>query len=128
MEIIIENNINLHIMAQKKGQTGNPNGRPKGTPNKATQDLRAWIDGLLNDNRDMIISDLRQIEPYQRLQIVEKLMQYTIPKQQSISIEAQIQAEFAAIERLLSNAPDKAIEAITERLMKLNLLNKQNYE
>ena len=112
-------------MGLKKGQTNNKSGRPKGIPNRATQDLRDWIDVLLNDSRDLMISDLGKLEPKDRLMILEKLMQYTIPKQQSISVEAQIQAEFAAIEKLLNSAPDKAIEAITERLMKLNQLNKQ---
>ena len=111
-------------MAAKKGHIKS-GGRKAGTPNKSTQDMRAWIDVLLNDSRDLMISDLGKLEPKDRLMILEKLMQYTIPKQQSISVEAQIQAEFAAIEKLLNSAPDKAIEAITERLMKLNQLNKQ---
>jgi len=99
-------------------------GRKAGTPNKSTQDMRAWIDVLLNDSRDLMISDLGKLEPKDRLMILEKLMQYTIPKQQSLSVDAQVQAEFAAIEKLLNNAPDKAIEAITEKLIELNQLNK----
>jgi hypothetical protein len=34
-------------MGLHKGQTGNPNGRPKGSPNKVTAEWRAWINGLL---------------------------------------------------------------------------------
>ena len=47
-----------------------------------------------------------------RLQIIEKLIQYCIPKQQTISIEAQIQAEYAAIESLIDKLPEKAIDEI----------------
>ncbi|MDR2085777.1 MAG: hypothetical protein LBP72_01240 [Dysgonamonadaceae bacterium] len=46
---------------------------------------------------------MKQLEAKERLMIFERLMQYTLPKQQSISIEAQIQAEYGTLEKLLSN-------------------------
>ena len=110
-------------MGLKKGQTNNPRGRPKGKPNKATTDLRTFINELLQDNLDLIVSDLGRLESRDRLQILEKLMQYVIPKQQSISAEAQIQVEYASLEKLLSDAPDEAIRAITDRLIKLNKMS-----
>jgi hypothetical protein len=112
-------------MGLKKGQTGNPGGRPKGTPNKVTTDLRKWVEQLINNNLSQMKRDLKQLEPKERLMILEKLMQYTIPRQQAISVEAQIQAEYGALERLLSNAPEEAIKEITERVIRLNQLNKQ---
>jgi len=115
-------------MGLKKGQTNNKSGRPKGVPNKVSQGMRAWIDVLLNDSRDLMISDIGKLEPKDRLNILEKLMQYTIPKQQSVTVEAQIQAEYNAIEKLLNNVPDKAIEVITEKILMLNQLNKDSYE
>ena len=110
-------------MGLKKGQTNNTAGRPKGTPNKVTADLRVWVENLIGSNLLQMEQDLKNLEPKDRLMILEKLMQYSIPKQQAITVEAQIQAEYEAIERLLNNMPDEAIEAITERLIKLNRLN-----
>ena len=86
----------------KKGQSGNPKCRPKGALNKATGDLKEWIDELIRDNRQQFTGDLMKVEPNQRLQILERMMTYVIPKQQSISVEAQIQAEYAALEGLLN--------------------------
>ena len=58
-------------MSRKKGEqkTG---GRIKGTPNKVTNDLRTWVNDLLNDNRQQIIKDLKMLEPQQRVMIFEK--------------------------------------------------------
>jgi predicted ATP-grasp superfamily ATP-dependent carboligase len=110
-------------MGRKKGvkKTG---GRGKGTPNKVTADLRTWVSELLDNSREQLETDLGTLEPKDRLVILEKLMQYVIPKQQSVSVEAQIQAEYAALEKLLNNAPEAAINAITDRI--LNLKNISN--
>lgn len=69
-----------------KGTTNNPNGRPKGTPNKITADLREFVTDLLNDNREQIVQDLLAVEPHQRLIFYEKLLQYVLPKQANTHI------------------------------------------
>ena len=94
-------------MAPKKGFTNNPNGRPKGKPNKLTSELR----GVLNEVLGKEITPrrlnalLRSLEPSQRLNALTKLLEFTIPKLQSISIEQQVAAEYAEIERLLKEMP-----------------------
>ena len=54
-------------MAQKKGQTGNPNGRPKGSQNRVTTELKNWINKLIDDNKEQFESDLSVLEPKDRL-------------------------------------------------------------
>lgn len=103
----------------KKGTTNNPNGRPKGKPNRVTSELKGWINNIITDNKDQVIKDLKELEPKDRLTILERLMQYVIPKQQSISFEAQIEAEYKELEILLQKAPDDVIDAILERLTEL---------
>ena len=71
-------------MAQPKGKTGNPNGRPKGTPNKVTQGVREWLAKLIDENREQIRKDIEALEPKERLQVLEKFMQYTLPKPTAI--------------------------------------------
>ena len=106
-------------MGQRKGFTGNPNGRPKGTPNKTTSDMKLWVNGLVGKNQKQFERDLKKVDPEKRLAIIEKLLAFCIPKQQSISVEAQISAEYAELEQLLEKAPTEAVEAITARIMEL---------
>jgi len=71
-------------MPQPKGKTGNPNGRPKGSPNKSTAEMRLWVDKLINSNRKQLEADLRLLKPAERWNVIERLMSYTLPKMQSI--------------------------------------------
>lgn len=73
-------------MPQKKGHTGNPNGRPKGSPNRTTATAREWLAGLLDKNRKQIERDIKALDPKDRLLILEKLMSYTVPKVSGLQI------------------------------------------
>lgn len=65
----------------EKGKTNNPNGRPLGTPNKISTELKQWISNLIDNNKEQFEADLANVEPEKRLLILEKLLQYVIPKQ-----------------------------------------------
>jgi len=70
-------------MARQKGsvKTG---GRGSGTPNRVTTELKTWIQSLIDNNRVQLEADLKALEPKERWQVVERLMQYTTPKLQNI--------------------------------------------
>lgn len=74
-------------MPQPKGKTGNPNGRPKGVPNKTTSTVRNWLVELINNNREQIEQDFRNIEPEKRLDILQKLLPYLLPR---VTDDAQV--------------------------------------
>jgi hypothetical protein len=102
-----------------KGTTNNPSGRPKGIPNKVTSTTRDWVQKLISDNQKGFEADLKSLEARDRLIILEKMMQYCIPKMQAIDVTAQIKAEYEALERLLDKATPEVIDQITERILKL---------
>ena len=65
-------------MGRNKGceKTG---GRQKGTPNKVTTDLKEWVKNLIDDNRTQIIKDLKNLDPRDRVAIIERLLKYVLP-------------------------------------------------
>lgn len=67
-------------MTFRKGQSGNSNGRPKGTPNKSTSSVRNWLVELINNNRERLQSDFEQLQPLERLTMIEKFLPYVMPK------------------------------------------------
>lgn len=81
-------------------------GRQKGSTNKATTETRQWINNIINDNRDTLEKDLKTLEPQQRWAIVEKLLQYTTPKMQSVTAEVDLT-------KLSEEALDTIIDELT---------------
>jgi hypothetical protein len=65
-------------------------GRAKGTPNRNTKNMRVWLSNLLDDNKQQIESDLNDLEPFQRLQMLERLLSYTLPKLSSIEAKVDL--------------------------------------
>lgn len=87
-------------MAFKKGQSGNPKGRPRGAKNKATNELREWVERFINDNLDTIANDIKELEPNERVKFFLALLNYTLPKQQSVKAEINDEREQIVIANL----------------------------
>jgi len=67
----------------KKGQSGNRNGRPKGTPNKSTKETRELLQKVFDNEIEQVPSLLKQIKnPKDRLDILIKILPYILPKTQ----------------------------------------------
>lgn len=74
----------------KPGGVANPNGRPAGTPNKLTSEMRGKVVTILENNWETIQADIESLEPVQRLAFLERLMSYAIPKLQLVKSETTI--------------------------------------
>lgn len=100
----IVNNISKIEQSRMARQKGTPKtgGRKAGTPNKVTGTLKEFIADLIDSNREQIEKDLKRLAPKDRLYILEKFVQYVIPKTQSM--QADINGN--AFEELMKSLPD----------------------
>ena len=73
-------------MGLKKGTTNNPKGRPQGSPNKITANLRQKIQDILENNWHTVEKDIKKLEPKDRLFFIEKLLKYAVPTLQATQL------------------------------------------
>ena len=78
-------------MGLTKGITNNPNGRPKGIPNKSTNDLRQWVGDFIEGEREQIVSDWKALEPKDRIVMFEKLMRFVLPTLQATTLQTDFE-------------------------------------
>lgn len=125
------NDFRIMEIEQEKRGPGRPRGQPKtggrkkGTPNKVTGDLREWLSGFLNGNREQLEKDFAALEPDERIFAFSRLIGYIIPKQQAVTVEAQVEAEFKQLQKLLSDAPDDAAALIAQKILELQERNEK---
>ena len=110
-------------MRYEKGKSGNPSGRPKGSPNKVKASLVERITGLVEHNLDKLQKDFDSLEPIDRIRAISGLLNYVLPKQQALSPEVQAEAEYKGLEKFLDNCPDEVVEKITQRVLELKNKN-----
>lgn len=66
-----------------KGKTNNPNGRPAGTQNKVTRDIKEAYRMLIENNLDNLTTWLEIIaakDPEKAIRIIADLSEYVVPK------------------------------------------------
>jgi hypothetical protein len=78
-------------MAFKKGQSGNPSGKPKGTINKTTKEIRETITRIVSNNIETIQKDLDELSPKDRLILLIDLIQYVTPKLKAVGYQEIIE-------------------------------------
>ena len=78
-------------MPFKKGESGNINGRTKGTQNKVTKHLRESITSFLENNFERIENDFELLPPKDRIKFYCDLLQYSLPKLQTVQLETDFE-------------------------------------
>lgn len=84
----------------KRKKTG---GRQKGTQNKVTTVTKEILSDMLGDYQEsgLMTADFLALEPKDRIQCAEKMMQYILPKMQSTSVDINNKATKITIEQKL---------------------------
>lgn len=117
---LIENNNKYNAMF-KKGESGNPFGRPQGISNKVTTEIREKINDFLGNNFDSIKTDINKLEPKDRIKFYIELLSFGLPKQRSfeMGIDFNTNPDFDA-DKLKEDELQSAITAIETLRMKKN--------
>ena len=105
-------------MSRPKG-TPKTGGRKKGTPNKASTDIRTWVAKILDANREEFVLRLARLEDRDYIKTITGLLAYVVPKMSPYSIEDEKKKEQAMLQNLLSTSPESVIEKIAARLLQL---------
>ena len=93
-------------MDNKGKKTG---GRQKGTPNKTTSTLRSAISKIVNDyyNSETLLEDIYRLKPKERVDIMEKLAAYVVPKLQSVDVNAEVKSRTNIVSARLREMGEK---------------------
>lgn len=76
----------------KKGISANPNGRPKGSKNRVTQEIREAYQRLAESNLENMstwVAQVAQEDPAKAMDIMIKLSEYIIPKLSRAEVTGQ---------------------------------------
>jgi hypothetical protein len=77
-------------MPFQPGQSGNPNGRKKGSPNKSTKEIREAYQAFVESNIPEFQTWLQNIEdPAKRFDIIVKMSEYFVPKLNRTEVTGQ---------------------------------------
>ena len=77
-------------MGLHKGQTNNPKGRPKGSKNRVSKDLKELIDAFLNEKFELVKDQFNKLPPKDQLKFFTDLLPYVVPKLQDTKQEVEI--------------------------------------
>jgi hypothetical protein len=64
--------------------TRNENGRPIGSKNKKTNEIREQFQSLINDNLEQMDKDLKALEPKDRIKAIIDLAKFCVPTLKAI--------------------------------------------
>lgn len=77
----------------RKGQSGNPAGKRKGTPNKSTEQLRGAVQAFIEKNWEQLQTDFDSAKPNERLTFINSLLRHVLPEPISFERLSELQLQ-----------------------------------
>ena len=62
-------------------------GRPRGSKNKASENVRNNFQMLVENNLGQVQKDIDTLEPYERIKVIMQLSKFILPQLKSIEVE-----------------------------------------
>ena len=93
----------------EKGKSGNPVGRPKGSENKISAELRAFLGSSLESNKEKFKTKLNELSAKDFVAFYLEAMQYVVPKLKQTEI-----IERTEFEEFLLMDPEQRLELLNK--------------
>lgn len=103
-------------MTRPKG-TPKTGGRQKGTPNKATIDLKKWVTLILEGGKEEFVRRLGNLDDASYIRTYTGLLGYILPKMAATTPEEVLRKEM--FEELLLSMPEEMVNRVAERVTEL---------
>ena len=114
-------------MAFKKGQSGNPTGRPRGSTSEKTAYIRDWVISVIGANAQRLANDFPRLSRKEQWRVITQILPYILPRQHEAVIDANMEVKTAEpitlrfvaskedLERIQSEVPDLPEEENTKQ-------------
>ena len=76
----------------QKGQSGNPNGRPKGSTNEKTAYIRDWVISIIGANGKRLEQYFPRLPRKEQWRVITQLLPYVLPRQHEAIVDASLDA------------------------------------
>ena len=76
----------------QKGQSGNPNGRPKGSTNEKTAYIRDWVISVIGSNGQRLAQNFSHLSRKEQWRVITQLLPYVLPRQHEAIVDASLDA------------------------------------
>lgn len=74
-------------MGLHKGQTNNPDGRPKGSQNKISGEVKMVLKSIVDQELEKLPERLNTLDDKERIEVLTKLLPYVLPKQHKVETD-----------------------------------------
>ena len=76
----------------QKGQSGNPNGRPKGSTNEKTAYIRDWVISVIGSNGQRLAQNFSHLSRKEQWRVITQLLPYVLPRQHEAIVDTSLDA------------------------------------
>ena len=111
-------------MGLQKGHTNNLNGRPKGSSNKVTRQVREVLADIVEEELNNLPEILKSLEPRDRAKLLIGFLTYVAPRLQNIAITPDQNAEIEVTTYVIGEKDNLEKLSASERKIYLKLRDK----
>lgn len=103
----------------QKGQSGNPNGRPRGSVDEKKAYIRDWVISIIGSNGKRLEQSFTRLSNKEQWRVISQLLPYVLPRQHEAIIEAntEVKAREPLTIRFVASKED--LEAIKKEIPSL---------